>query len=124
MDRFSGVQLLKFYPLPMVLGLLVPAMTSGVWVAYMLMISLGISIGTSSPIIGALWVEVYGTEHLGAIRALITSLVVISTSASPILFGFLIDSGISGQSLFMWLALYVFIAVMLSLFSFSVKQGR
>ncbi|WP_136806046.1 MFS transporter [Desulfosediminicola flagellatus] len=123
-DRFSGVQLLKFYPLPMVLGLLVPAMTSGVWVAYMLMISLGISIGTSSPIIGALWVEVYGTEHLGAIRALITSLVVISTSASPILFGFLIDSGISGQSLFMWLALYVFIAVMLSLFSFSVKQGR
>jgi len=121
-DRFSGVQLLKFYPLPMLLGLLIPAITSGNWVAYMLMISLGTSIGSSSPILGALWAEVYGTKHLGAIRALITSLAIISSSASPILFGFLIDRGISGQGLFIWLTLYVLVAILLSLFSFSAKQ--
>ena len=122
MDRFSGVQLLKIYPLPMLLGLLPPAVTSGDWVAYILMISLGTSIGAVSPIVSALWAEVYGTKHLGAIRALITSLAVISTSASPILFGFLIDGGISGQGLFMWMDLYVLIAILLSLFSFSAKQ--
>jgi len=121
-DRFSGVQLFKFYPLPMFLGLLIPALTPGVWVAYALMILLGISIGSGSPIINTLWVEVYGTKHLGAIRALVSSLAVISTSASPILFGFLIDGGITGQGLFMWLALYVLAAIFLSLFSFSAKQ--
>ena len=123
-DRFSGVQLLKLYPLPMLLGLFIPSVTSGNWVAYALMILLGTSIGSGSPIISALWAEVYGTKHLGAIRALISSLAVISTSASPILFGFLIDGGISGQQLFMWLDFYVLIAILLSLFSFSAKQGR
>lgn len=121
-DRFSGAQLMKFYPLPMFLGLLIPAVTSGNWVAYTLMILLGTSIGSGSPIISALWAEVYGTKHLGAIRALVSSLAVISTSVSPILFGFLIDGGISGQELFMWLDLYVLIAILLSFFSFSAKQ--
>jgi MFS family permease len=118
-DRFSGVQLFKFYPLPMLLGMLIPAITAGNWVAYTLMISLGSSIGSSTPIISALWAEVYGTKNLGAIRALISSLAIISTSASPILFGFLIDGGISGQVLFSWLFLYVLVAITLSLFSFS-----
>jgi MFS family permease len=121
-DRFSGVQLFKFYPLPMLLGLVIPASTSGSWVAYALMILLGVSIGSGSPIINALWVEVYGTKHLGAIRALISSLAVISTSVSPILFGFLIDRGITGQALFMWMAFYVLVAIFLTLFSFSTKQ--
>ena len=123
-DRLSGVQLLKFYPLPMFLGLLIPAITSGNWAAYALMILLGTSIGSGSPIINALWAEVYGIKHLGTIRALVSSLAVISTSVSPILFGFLIDAGISGQALFIWLALYVLIAVLLSLFSFSAKHVR
>jgi MFS family permease len=120
-DRFSGVQLIKYYPLPMLLGLLVPALTSGHWVAYTLMILLGTSMGSGSPIIGGLWAEVYGTKHLGAIRALVSSLAVISSSASPILFGFLIDRGISGQALFRWLALYVLVAILFSLFSFSAR---
>lgn len=121
-DRFSGVQLLKLYPLPMLLGLLIPVVTTGDWVAYALMMLLGTSIGASSPIISALWVEVYGTKHLGAIRALISSLAVISTSASPILFGYLIDGGISGQVLFIWLVAYVLLATLLALFSFSARQ--
>jgi MFS family permease len=121
-DRFSGVQLLKFYPLPMGIGLLMPIIFHGNWVAYALMISVGLSIGAGSPIIGSLWVEVYGTQHLGAIRALISSLAVISTSASPVLFGYLIDAGISGQLLFMWLGVFVVAAIGLSLFSYSAKQ--
>jgi MFS family permease len=101
------------------LGVLIPAITAGNWVAYTLMILFGFSIGSSTPIISALWAEVYGTKNLGAIRALTSSLAIISSSASPILFGFLIDGGISGQALFSWLFLYVLVAIILSLFSFS-----
>ena len=121
-DRFSGVQLFKFYPLPMVLGLFICFAASGHWVAYMLMILLGLSIGSANPIINGLWAEVYGTKHLGAIRALVSSLAVISTAASPILFGILIDRGISGQGLFGLLTLYVVGAIFLSLFSFSARK--
>ncbi len=121
-DRFSGVQLFKFHLLPMLLGLLLPAVTAGRWVAYAMMILIGISLGSGSPIISGLWAEVYGTRHLGAIRAMVSSLAVVSTSISPILFGFLIDGGISGHMLFMWLAVYVLTAILLCLFSFSPKQ--
>ncbi|WP_205749300.1 MFS transporter [Desulfopila sp. IMCC35008] len=121
-DRFSGIQLLKFFPLPMLAGLWIPVVRTGDWVAYALMMLLGTSIGASSPIISALWVEVYGTKHLGAIRALISSLAVISTSASPILFGYLIDRGIAVQAFFLWLGVYVLVAALLTLFSFSARQ--
>ena len=120
-DRFSAVQLFKFFPLPMFVALLVTSVCSGNWVAYFLMALLGSSIGSSSPIISALWAEVYGTKHLGAIRALVASMAVISTAASPILFGFLIDRGLSAQLLFMGLACYVLTAIILSLFSFSAR---
>ena len=121
-DRFSGVQLFKFYPLPMLLGLLVCFAASGHWVAYGLMLLLGLSIGSANPIINGLWAEVYGTKHLGAIRAFITSLAIISTAASPILFGVLIDRGITGQGLFGILSLYLLGAIFLSLFSFSARS--
>jgi MFS family permease len=121
-DRFSGVQLFKFHPIPMLLGLLVCSIASGHWVAYTLMLLLGLSIGSANPIINGLWAEVYGTKHLGAIRALISSLAVISTAASPILFGILIDKGVSAQGLFGLLTLCVAGAILLSLLSFSARQ--
>ncbi|PHR24487.1 MAG: MFS transporter [Desulfotalea sp.] len=121
-DRFSGLQLFKYYPVPMLLGLLTCSFASGNWVAYILMIFLGLSIGSANPIINGLWVEVYGTKHLGSIRALISSLAVISTAASPILFGMLIDAGISAMRLFTLLAIYLTAAILLSFFSFSAPQ--
>ena len=121
-DRFSGVQLFKFCPVPMLMGLTACALAPGAHVAYVLMLLLGASIGSASPIFNSLWAEVYGTKHLGAIRALVSSLAVLSTAASPILFGILIDRGISGQGLFLLLSWYLLGAVLLSLFSFSAKQ--
>ena len=121
-DRFSGVQLFKFCPIPMLLGLCLCSVMSGHWVAYTLMLLLGLSIGSANPIINGLWAEVYGTKHLGAIRALVSSLAVISTAASPIYFGILIDRGIAGQGLFGLLTMYVVGAILLSLFSFSARQ--
>lgn len=122
-DRFSGRYLLKFYPIPMLTGLLMTSLLTGNWVAYLLLICLGFAIGSGSTIINALWAEVYGTKHLGKIRALMASLMVISTSISPILFGYLIDHGISGTQLFFALAMYVLIAMLMAFFSYSEKKA-
>ncbi len=121
-DRFSGVQLFKFYPIPMLFGLLICSFTAGEWVAYALMTLLGLSIGSANPIINGLWAEVYGTKNLGAIRALISSLAVISTAASPVLFGVFIDRGITGEQLFFSLSLYLIVAIILTIFSFSARR--
>jgi len=118
-DRFSGIQLLKYYPIPMFIALLLASQVTGNWVAYVLLILLGIAIGSGSTIINALWAEVYGTKHIGRIRALMASLTVISTAISPILFGYLIDSGITGAQLFFWLAMYVLLAMTFALFSYT-----
>ncbi|MFT6986109.1 MAG: MFS family permease [Psychromonas sp.] len=122
-DRFSGRQLLKYYLIPMLMALLLASLLKGNWVAYVLLISLGTAIGSGSPIINALWAEVYGTKHIGRIRALMASLAVISTSISPILFGYLIDNGITGPQLFFWLAIYVLLAMFFAFFSYSNKKS-
>ena len=121
-DRFSGRKLLKYFPIPLLMGLLLASQLTGSWVAYALLIALGTAIGSGSPIINALWAEVYGTKHLGRIRALMASLAVISTSISPILFGYLIDNGITGSQLFFWLSMYVLVAMFLAFFSYSNKK--
>jgi len=120
-DRFSGVALLKYYPVPMFLALLFASQITGNWVAYLLLISLGTAIGSGSLIINAIWAEVYGTKNIGSIRALMASLAVISTSFSPILFGYLIDNGITGAQLFLGLSLYVLLAMVCALFSYKTS---
>ncbi|MFT5676433.1 MAG: MFS family permease [Paraglaciecola sp.] len=121
-DRFSGRQLLKYYPIPLLIALLLASLLTGNWVAYALLILLGTAIGSGSPIINALWAEVYGTRHLGRIRALMASLAVISSSISPILFGYLIDNGITGTQLFFWLSIYVLVAMIFAFFSYSNEK--
>jgi len=121
-DRFSGRQLLRFYPIPMFIALLLASLVSGNWVSYALLILLGTAIGAGSPIINALWAEVYGTKNIGKIRALTASLTVISTSISPILFGYLIDNGTTGAQLFFWLSMSVLLAMFITFFSYSKEK--
>jgi MFS family permease len=94
----------------------------GNWLALLFMTLLGITIGTSSPVTGSLWAEVYGTQKLGSIRSLMTSLVMISTAISPILFGVLIDQGISVGTLYGGAGVGVILAGSLVLFSYGRER--
>ena len=95
-DRFTARRLLPIIVLPLAGAMFSLAWLNGSWVALLFMTLLGINIGISSPITGALWAEVYGTGKLGSIRSLMTSLGMIATSASPILFGLLIGIVLAG----------------------------
>ncbi|MBU2885035.1 MFS transporter [Gilvimarinus agarilyticus] len=117
-DQFSARKLLPFILAPLILALLSLAYLDGYWVAPLFMGLLGVTIGTSSPVNGALWAEVYGTTKLGSIRSLMTALMVLSTAASPILFGAIIDMGASAQTLFSVSALCVLAAAGLVMLSY------
>lgn len=118
-DRFSAARLLAFYNVPMAFALLAVAFLDGPVAAVLMLGLLGVSIGFSGPVGGALWAEVYGTARLGSIRSMISSFSVWSTSLSPILFGVLIDHGISSFQLSFALAIAVACACLLAVFSYQ-----
>ena len=94
-DRVGTVSLLPFYLLPMAAGIVIiaPGESVGSW--YLMMALIGLTQGGSVALLGALWPELYGTRHLGAIKALATSAMVFSTALGPGLTGLLIDAGIA-----------------------------
>ena len=108
-DRFNAVSLLRFYLVPLGLGLVLLASTDETYAAPVFMILMGASAGAATIVLSALWVELYGTDYLGAIRSMCFAMLVFSTSIAPGLMGLLIDAGVTLETQFAILAMYVFI---------------
>ena len=122
-DRFRASTILPFFLVPLsatcfVLGSGGPPVTLVV-----AMVLLGISYGFSSTLLGAVWPEIYGTQHLGAIRSVIVSAMVLSTAAGPGATGTLIDQGVALGTQFFWLGIYCLFAA-LSMGFASLKLVR
>ena len=117
-DRFSGVRLLRFYNLPLLLGVVLLANVSGLWVAPVMMALLGAAIGAASPTVGSMWAEIYGTEVIGGVRSAVSSVVVLSTAASPYLFGVFIDFGVSLPVMMNGFALFFCSGLLFLVFSY------
>lgn len=94
-DRYSARRLITFYLLPMAVGILalIPTNHPGAVLAWMVLS--GVTSGMHRSIVGAFWAEAYGVRHLGAIRGLVSGISVVGTAVSPVLFGWMIDTGIS-----------------------------
>lgn len=98
-DRVGAVRILPWHLAPLCAGLLALA-SSDHWSAAVLYMGLtGITVGVRITIGGAIWAEIYGVENLGAIRSLATSFMVVSTALSPVVFGWMIDYGVSVEAL-------------------------
>ena len=54
---------------------------------------LGLNIGISTPLLGALWADIYGVKSLGTVKAIFHASMVLATALSPLIFGYLIDWG-------------------------------
>lgn len=92
-DRLSARMIFPLTVLPMGLGIGLLWALDWVWVAYVFMALLGVTSGMNASVKTALWAELYGTEHLGAIKSMLASLMVISTSAAPPVVGFAMEDG-------------------------------
>ena len=108
-DRFSTVHLLRFFLLPLTLGLVLIAGIDKTYAAPIFMILIGASTGAASIVLNALWVELYGIGYIGSIRSMCFSMVVFSTAISPALIGLLLDIGITLKVQFIIFAIYTFI---------------
>ncbi|BAQ46609.1 MFS transporter [Methylobacterium aquaticum] len=105
-DRFSALALLPVYLVPFGLACLILGGVSAPWAAFAFMLLYGITDGISLTLFGALWPEVYGTRHLGAIRGAIVAIMVLGTALGPFLSGLLIDAGVPFSGIVVGMGVY------------------
>lgn len=114
-DRFGARHVLPAYLLSLGIGTLLLVYGQHPAVLPALMVLLGVTMGFAATTQGALWAELYGTRHLGAIRSVSTALVVFSTAVSPGLVGVLMDAGVALESQLLVMGVYCFAAAAWSL---------
>lgn len=93
-DRMGATRLMPIVLLPLTAACLVVATLTPVWAISLLFLCFGLSQGLMNPVVGALWVEIYGTAHIGAIRSLVTAYLVAASALGPGLAGALIDANV------------------------------
>ncbi len=105
-DRWCAVRLLPFYLLPMTFGLIALGASDAPAVAVVFMVLAGITSAAAATLLGALWAELYGTRHLGAIRGVVVAGMVLSSALGPGVVGALIDAGIGLDGQFWVMAVF------------------
>ena len=108
-DRYGAYKILPFYPLPMALGLMAMSFSSTELTALFFLVMTGITVGFSSPLATPLFVELYGSRHIGAIKSLSTSMMVLFSAISPVILGAFFDIGVSLETLTLGGAIYIFL---------------
>jgi sugar phosphate permease len=105
-DRFGAAVLLPVVVLPMAAGmaLLGPAAQVIDWVVVLLLT--GVTQGMVGVVVGTILPTVYGTDHLGSVRGMVTALMVLSTAIGPGITGVFIDLGVTfpaqGSAMALW----------------------
>ena len=108
-DRFGARRLLPIFLLPMGAAMLLLSFSSDPLAAQLYMLATGATAGAGAALFGALWAELYGVTHLGAIRSFVTSLMVFSTALSPPIMGLLFDAGTAFEALTLGFFIYCFL---------------
>jgi len=98
-DRFSAHLLTPVSLTPLALACLVLFATNSPLGAPVFLGLLGLNAGVSHVLKGALWAELYGTAHLGAIRSFDHAVMVFSSGLAPAAMGLLIDGGVSMETI-------------------------
>lgn len=105
-DRFGAARALFLWPAALAAGLAAAATLDGLAGAAVALALLGAMQGLGSSLTGAFWPEVYGTRHLGAVRAVASSAMVFATALGPGATGLLLDLGVGFEAQLLGMAVY------------------
>ncbi|WP_261845136.1 MFS transporter [Aliamphritea ceti] len=119
-DRWGAKRIVSFMLLPLLASCWMVG-TDLPMVSLLFFALMGASQGLYVPASGVLWVELYGTEHIGAIRALIHACMVFASALGPVSFGVLLDAGMSWSGL-LWVSM-IWLAVASLLLIAGLKKA-
>ena len=106
-DKFTGARVVKWILLPLIMSALLAAHANFAGLSFAYYALMGMSAGMSVPAVGALWAEIYGTAHLGAVRSLAHAVVVLFSAVGPVIYGLLLDAEVSWPNILMLTAAYM-----------------
>ena len=92
-DRITARAIFPIHVIPMALAAVLLAVTRSPWAGAVSFGLIGISMGVGRNVRSAVWAEIYGTAHLGAIRSLAFTVMILAAASSPGLVGWLLDLG-------------------------------
>ena len=116
-DKFSSRKLLIYMNIPLLFSTFVLFYFDDPISSFVFLGLIGISNGLANILGSATWAEIYGVKHIGAIKALTTSLMVFSTAFGTALFGILIDNSFSIEQIALVSGSYILIVIILLFFT-------
>lgn len=105
-DKHGEKPVLIAFPVLYTIGLLLITAREHLAIAILGMIFIGSANGSIMTTGGPLLARLYGTKHLGSIKALLFSTSILGSALSPFIFGFLMDRGIDVLTILFGTAFY------------------
>ena len=92
-DRFGSGRAMQLFLMPWIAAFMVLGLTESLFVAAFAFALFGVATGLQATLITAFWAEFFGTRHIGAIKAVSTSIGVFGSAIGPGISGYLVDQG-------------------------------
>jgi MFS family permease len=112
-DRIGAVRVVPFMLIPLVLAMVVVSVFDNPFTVWVYMILMGFNVGIAHTAVSAMWAELYGVHHLGAIRSFATAISVFGTALGPVTTGILVDLGVGIEQVILLFAVYAFMGTCL-----------
>jgi sugar phosphate permease len=112
-DKVGAVRLVPFIPIPMAIGLWTLSSSSAPFIAGIFMLLMGLSTGAQAAISAPFYAERYGNKHFASIKSLASFVMIVTTGASPIILGWMIDKGVSIDTLAFYGAIYALVVTII-----------
>ncbi|MBJ6126448.1 MFS transporter [Microvirga splendida] len=109
-DRFGAVRLSHFYLAGMIAASFTLALFDAPFLPLVFFGLIGLTSGCTNVVIAAVLAELFGTTHLGKIRALAGAIMVVASAATPGAIGLLFDAGISLEAICLGFVVYMLAA--------------
>ncbi len=113
-DRFGARKVAPYSLVFMILSLLLLIHFDHPIFAAVIMASLGLGAGSTTPGHASMWAELYGTKHLGAIRSVANVVMVFGSALGPVLMGIAFDFDISISVIFYSCAVLAIASILLA----------
>jgi MFS family permease len=122
-DRFGARRVVPLFLLPLALALVVINLSDHHYMVWPYMLLMGISSGLYFTGLSALWAELYGPKHLGAIKSLTNAIMVFASALGPALVGSLLEWGVSFVAISLLLAAFCLVATALLAYALRTPCG-
>ena len=120
-DRYTARRVVPAFLIPLTIALGVLSGSNQTYLIWPYMIFLGVTSGLYFTGFSALWAELYGAKHLGAIKSLTSAIMVFSSALGPALVGLLLKQGVMFESICLILAGFGLFAT--AMLFYALKPG-